>query len=147
MASAALLDVNVLVALLDGDHVHHDVAHDWFAGARRRPWATTALTENGAIRVLSNPVYHAAALTTSSIRQYLARLASLDGHLFWPSDVSLLDDEVLTEGAAVTHRQLTDVYLLALAVKHGGCLVTLDKSIPLSVVKGATAKHLLVLGT
>lgn len=145
MARAVLLDVNVLVALFDGDHVHHEAAHDWFADARRGPWATTPITETGAIRVLSNPAYHAAALTPSSIRAHLQRFCALEGHVFWPGDVSLLDD-VLTPNAAVTHRQLTDVYLLALAVRHGGCLATFDTSIPLSVVRGAGRKHLLTLG-
>lgn len=140
-----LLDVNVLVALFDGDHVHHDAAHDWFAGVRGRGWATTPLTENGAVRVLSNPAYHAAALTASTTREHLRRFCGLDGHRFWPCDVSLLD-EVLIAHAAVTHRQVTDVYLLALAVKHDGCLATFDTSIPLPVVMGASAKHLLVLG-
>ena len=51
----ALLDVNVLVALFDPDHVHHDLAHDWFADQRVRGWATSAVTENGLIRVLTNP--------------------------------------------------------------------------------------------
>jgi toxin-antitoxin system PIN domain toxin len=146
MARVALLDVNVIVALLSGDHVHHDAAHDWFADAGQRGWATTPLTENGAIRVLSNPAVHAAALTASSIRDHLRRFCGLDGHRFWPSDVSLLEADVLTPHAPITHRQLTDIYLLALAVRHDGCLATFDTSIPLPVVKGATRKHLLTLG-
>jgi len=146
MTRVALLDVNVLVALFDGDHVHHDAAHDWFTHARRRGWATTPITENGAIRILSNPAYHAAALTASSMREHLQRFCALEGHRFWPGDVSLLGTEVIVPHAAVTHRQLTDVYLLALAVKHDGCLATFDASIPMSVVAGASAKHLLTLG-
>ena len=146
MPRVALLDVNVLVALFDGDHVHHDAAHDWFAQARRRGWATTPITENGAIRVLSNPAYHAAALTASSTREHLQRFCAIEGHAFWPGDLSLLGKDVLVPHATVTHRQLTDVYLLALAVAHDGCLATFDTSIPVSVVKGATAKHLLTLG-
>ena len=146
MPRVALLDVNVLVALFDGDHVHHDAAHDWFAQARRRGWATTPITENGAIRVLSNPAYHAAAMTASSTREHLQRFCAIEGHAFWPGDLSLLGKDVLVPHATVTHRQLTDVYLLALAVAHDGCLATFDTSIPTSVVRGATAKHLLTLG-
>lgn len=146
MPRVALLDVNVLVALFDGDHVHHDAAHDWFSQARRHRFATTAITENGAIRILSNPAYHPAALTASSVRTQLQRFCKLAGHVFWPGAVSLLDEGALTPHAAVTHRQLTDVYLLALAVHHDGCLATFDSSIPLSIVKGATSKHLLTLG-
>jgi uncharacterized protein len=147
MPRVPLLDVNVLIALFDADHVHHNAAHDWFGDAGRRGWATTPVTENGAIRILSNPAYHAAALTASSVRQLVRRFCDHDAHVFWPADVSLLGDGVLAPHAALTHRQLSDVYLLALAVKHGGCLATFDTSIPVSTVKGATAKHLLTLGT
>jgi predicted nucleic acid-binding protein len=55
VARIALLDVNVLVAFFDPDHVHHDLAHDWFAGQRRSGWATCAITESGFVRVISNP--------------------------------------------------------------------------------------------
>ena len=109
--------------------------------------ALAVLHFTGEDRAVSNPAYHAAALTASSTRQHLQRLCALENHVFWPADISLLDADVLTAGAFITHRQLTDVYLLALAVKHGGCLATFDTSIPLSVVKGASSKHLLVLGT
>ncbi|HWJ56793.1 MAG TPA: hypothetical protein VNR90_11235, partial [Vicinamibacterales bacterium] len=51
----ALLDVNLLVALFDPDHVHHDISHDWFAEQRGVGWATCPLTENGLVRVLSSP--------------------------------------------------------------------------------------------
>lgn len=145
MARPALLDVNVLVALFDGEHVHHDAAHDWFGGARRHGWATTPLTENGALRVLSNPAYHAAALTPTTLRGHLQRFCANSDHAFWADDISLLADDVLAPHAALTHRQLTDVYLLALAVRHDGCLATFDTSIPLNVVRGATKKHLLTL--
>lgn len=53
----ALLDVNVLVALFDPAHVHHDAAHAWFGEHCAQGWATCALTENGLVRVLSNPAY------------------------------------------------------------------------------------------
>lgn len=146
MSRVALLDVNVIVALLDGEHVHHDAAHDWFAEIRTSGWATAPITENGALRVLANPAYHAAAIAPATLRSHLQRLCAVEGHVFWPGDVSLLDADVLTARAALTHRQLTDVYLLALAVKHRGCLATFDTSIPVSVVRGATRTHLEVLG-
>lgn len=146
MPRVALLDVNVLVALFDGDHVHHDAAHDWFAAERARGWATTPFTENGAIRILSNPAYHAAALTATSLRDHLRGFCTADDHVFWPADVSLLADDVLTPRATLTHRQLTDIYLVALAVAHDGALATFDTSIPLSTVRGAAKRHVLVLG-
>ena len=53
----ALLDVNVLVALFDPAHLHHEAAHVWFGRNRSRRWATCPLTENALVRVLSNPSY------------------------------------------------------------------------------------------
>ena len=41
--------------------------------------------------------------------------------------------------------QITDVYLLGLAVKNGGRLVTFDRGLPLKAVRGAEARHLVVL--
>jgi toxin-antitoxin system PIN domain toxin len=143
--SVALLDVNVIVALFDGDHVHHEAAHDWFADTGRLGWATTPVTENGALRVLSNPVYHAAALSPTTLRAHLQRFVARKGHAFWPGDVSLLDASVLAARSTLTHRQLTDLWLLALAVRHGGSLATFDRSIPWSVVRGATRAHLQII--
>jgi uncharacterized protein len=68
----ALLDVNVLVALFDPDHVHHEAAHGWFAANRAAGWATCPLTENGLIRVLSNPAYAVTPETPAAIVQRLA---------------------------------------------------------------------------
>ncbi|HEY7215024.1 MAG TPA: hypothetical protein VIC28_10365 [Thermoanaerobaculia bacterium] len=63
----ALLDVNVLVALFDPDHVHHEAAHTWFAAHRGAGWATCPLTENGLIRILSNPAYAATLETPAAL--------------------------------------------------------------------------------
>lgn len=146
MARVALLDVNVIVALFDGEHVHHDIAHDWFDEARHHGWATTPIVENGVLRVLSNRAYHSAALSPTTLRAHLRRFCADTAHVFWPDEVSLLDDDVLAPKATLTHRQLTDVYLLALAVQRQGTLVTFDASIPLAPVKGARRAHLTVLG-
>jgi predicted nucleic acid-binding protein len=42
-------------------------------------------------------------------------------------------------------RQVTDVYLLVLAVRHGGRLVTFDRSVPLKAVGSAGPEHLVML--
>ncbi len=145
MSRVALLDVNVIVALFDGEHVHHDIAHDWFADERHHGWATTPIVENGALRVLSSPAYHSDAISPTTLRAHLRTFCADGSHIFWPDDVSLLDDGVLAPQATLTHRQLTDVYLLALAVKHHGTLATFDGSIPLAPIKGARRAHLTVL--
>jgi toxin-antitoxin system PIN domain toxin len=139
----ALLDVNVLVALFDPEHLHHDAAHDWFGAHHGSGWATCPLTENGIVRVLSNPRYSPSAERPAEIVRRLAAFRASKHHVFWPDDVSLCDPRVFD--LVVGHRQLTDVYLLALAVSHHGVLATFDRSIPGKAARGASAEHLVVI--
>jgi uncharacterized protein len=143
--AVALLDVNVLVALFDPDHVHHDAAHDWFEDHRGSGWATSPITESGFVRVLSNPQYAGTLVRPSDLAGRLTRFCRAARHTFWPADVSLLDTTLFDLSRAGGHRQLTDVYLLGLAVSRGGCLATFDRSIPLGAVKGATPAALQVI--
>jgi hypothetical protein len=145
MARIALLDVNVLVALFDPDHVHHELAHDWFADHRAAGWATCPFTENGFVRVLSNPHYRTDASRPSVLIGHLRRFCASGHHHFWPATVSLRDDELFVVDSARGHRQLTDLYLLGLARKMGGALATFDRTIPLSAVKGLKSDHLAVI--
>jgi uncharacterized protein len=128
----ALLDVNVLIALFNDTHVHHEVAHDWFDDHRAFGWATCALMENGFLPILSPPgadVETDRATLFASLRTF----CSSGHHEFWsPFDASAL----------VSHRQLTDVYLLGLATRMGGTLATFDAHVPLHAVRGATRDHL-----
>jgi toxin-antitoxin system PIN domain toxin len=141
----ALLDINVLVALFDPDHVHHETAHDWFADSGRAGWATCPLTEAGFVRVLSNPAYGATLVRPADLSERLRRFCRSGGHVFWPDAVSLLDTSVFDLSRIGGHRQLSDVYLLGLAHKQGGRLATFDRSIPFTAVKGATAATLEVI--
>jgi hypothetical protein len=141
----ALLDINVLVALFDPDHVYHDLAHDWFADHRELGWATCPITQNGLIRVLGNPRYGSPVSSLRVVREAVQRFVSSTEHEFWPDDVSLTDDTLFNVSAMSGHRQLTDVYLLALATKWKGHLVTLDRSIPIRAVVGADATTLTVI--
>lgn len=134
---SALLDVNVLVALFDPAHPDHEDAHAWFARSRRHGWATCPLTINGCARVLSNPGYPTVEATTSEVLERLKALTASPEHQFWADDVSLLDTSVFRAQAIAGHRQITDVYLLGLAVHHGGRLATFDASIPIRSVVGA----------
>jgi toxin-antitoxin system PIN domain toxin len=146
MTGAALLDVNLLVALFDPDHVHHELAHDWFSESRASGWATCAVTENGLVRVLANPKYGSQVSGVPAILERLAKFRSSGHHRYWDGDVSLTDSAVFKPALIRGHRQVTDVYLLGLAVKHGGRLATFDRSIPAGAVVGATAKKLEVIG-
>ena len=142
MSGVSLLDVNLLVALFDPDHVHHELAHDWFADARGEGWATCPLTENGFVRVLSNPAYGASATGVADLVKRLHKFRQSGQHQFWLDTVSLTDTRVFNPPFIRGHRQLTDVYLLGLAHKMGGALATFDRTIPIGSVKGASRETL-----
>jgi hypothetical protein len=138
-----LLDVNLLIALFDPDHVHHEPAHVWFGIHRASGWATCPLTENGLVRILSSPAYSPAAERPAEIARRLRSFRGSGHHVFWPDDVSVCDFSVFN--LTVGHRQITDVYLLALAVRRGGRLATFDRSITVKAVRGAQADNLAVI--
>lgn len=144
-SSVALLDVNVLVALFDPAHVHHEIAHDWFADHREQGWATCPLTENGFLRTAGTVAGASEFVTVAALADRLRTFRSSGHHEFWPDDLSLLDERLFDTERARGHQQLTDVYLLGLAVKRRGTLVTFDRKVQLATVKGARREHLDVL--
>jgi uncharacterized protein len=140
----ALLDVNVLLALFDQDHVGHEAARSWLAAEIHHGWASCALTENGFVRIISQPRYPSPVSPGEAVERL--RLATdTEHHEFWPCAVSLLDHRRVDCRRVHGPRQVTDVYLLALAIERGGRLVTFDRSIPLSAAPGAGADQLVVL--
>jgi hypothetical protein len=144
MTGPALLDVNVLVALFDPDHVHHEAAHRWFGEHRSRGWATCPLTENGFVRVLSSAAYRSAPFPPGETLSRLRSFCASGHHAFWPDSVSLRA-ESLFPARALGHRQLTDVYLLGLARSRDGRLATFDRSIRPAFVAGARAEHVALI--
>jgi uncharacterized protein len=140
----ALLDINVLLALLDSDHVDHDRARDWISAEISHGWASCAITQNGFVRIISQPRYPSPVSPALALAR-LARASSTEYHEFWPCSVSLLDERIIDRSRLVGPRQVTDGYLLALAVHHDGRLVTFDRSVPLSTVHGAQEANLTVL--
>jgi uncharacterized protein len=140
----ALLDVNVLVALLDSDHASHDAAISWFAKHAREGWASCPITQNGCVRIMSNPGYPN-PLPVQAVIQHLADACREDIHEFWSDEVSLLDPNVVDSTRIHGSRQVTDIYLLALAVQHKGRFITFDAGIALAAARNATMQNLLVL--
>ena len=129
-----LLDINLLLALSDPMHVHHESAHLWFAETGQRAWATCPLTENGFIRIASHPNYPNRPGDVPAVLAIFRRLCEAPGHRFWSEDVSIL--QILEPPALITHTQITDVYLLGLAVQKSGKLATFDRRIPADAVRG-----------
>ena len=140
----ALLDVNVLLALLDTDHVEHRTAKAWLAREITDGWASCPITENGFVRIISQPRYPSPVPPAEAIA--LLQIATKTAHhQFWSCDVSLLGERHVLAEHLLGTKQVTDLYLLALAVHNGGRFVTFDRSIPLEAVPGASAEHLVLL--
>jgi hypothetical protein len=140
----ALLDVNVLLALLDVDHVDHALARSWISAEIDSGWASCAVTENGFVRVISQPKYPGAIHPGEAIRR-LRRATRTEHHAFWACGASLLDEEIIDRSRLHGPRQVTDAYLLALAAAKGGRFVTFDRSVPLEAARQAGPENLLVL--
>jgi toxin-antitoxin system PIN domain toxin len=140
-----LLDVNVWVALFDDAHTLSASANALIERPRVRI-ATCPLVENGVVRVLNVPSYGGRGpLGLSRVRDQLQRACTALDAEFWPDDVSLTDSTLFNFERLHGHNQITDAYLLALAVRHGGTLVAFDRAITLDAVHGAKSQHLMVL--
>ncbi|HMQ54575.1 MAG TPA: VapC toxin family PIN domain ribonuclease [Anaerolineae bacterium] len=129
-----LLDINLLLALSDPMHVHHDLAHHWFAQTGHHSWATCPLTENGFVRITSHPKYPNRPGDVATMLEILRQLCEVEGHEFWAEDISIRN--LLEPGAIISPSHITDIYLLGLSLHKGGKLATLDQRIPVSVVQG-----------
>lgn len=139
-----LLDINVLIALHDRDHVHHERAALWFESNIQQGWASCPLTQNGCLRIMSQPGY-SSPQPLSVLVAMLQNSTATPFHAMWNDDISLLDAARFRHPNIHSQRQLTDLYLLGLAVKNGGRLASFDQRIPLGAVRGATKDHLALL--
>jgi toxin-antitoxin system PIN domain toxin len=139
-----LLDVNVVIALVDPAHLQHEAAHAWFAAVGHLAFATCPITENGLLRIVGHPRYPGSPGPPSAVAAALQGLRALPGHAFWPDDISLADAARVQVARLATHTQVTDSYLLALAVAHGGKLATLDHRLAADAVVGGAAALVLL---
>ena len=141
----ALLDVNVLVALFDPAHIHHEAAHAWFAANRTNGWATCAITENAFVRVLSNPAYPGARTTVEDTVSRLRAFCAESDHVFWKETRSIRERGLFRWKHVQGHRQRTDVDRLALAVSMRGRLATFDSAMALRAVEGSQSSNLALI--
>lgn len=139
----ALLDINVIIALFDPDHAFHERAHQWWSTQLKEGWASCPLTENGVVRIMTNPAYSSKAqFTPAELIERLRIFASGTNHEFWPDDLSLRDRNAFASDRIHGGKQLTDIYLLELASKQGARLATFDTGVPLSPARHAAKKNL-----
>jgi uncharacterized protein len=140
----ALLDINVLIALLDPDHSLHQRAREWFSRNAATGWTSCPITQNGCARIMATAGYPN-PLPVRAVMERLREATRSPYHEFWAADVSLLEPRIADVSRIHGPRQLTDLYLLALAVHRGGRFVTFDGSVSVSAIKGAEKKHIVAL--
>lgn len=127
--SAYLLDVNVLLALLWPLHRLHPVTRRWFTRKARHGWATCPFTQAGFVRLTSNPAVSLLVVSPQEALELLAENMRQPHHRFWHDDISFPEAVAPFRDRLVGHRQVTDAYLLGLAIRHDGKLATLDRAV------------------
>jgi len=124
-----LLDVNVLVALMWPAHAAHSNVQAWFAKQAKQGWATCPFTQVALVRILSNPSFSSDAVTPQQALTALSTNLKHPNHKFWPDDISVTDAVEPVRKGLVGHNQITDAYLLGLAIRHKGKLATMDRGV------------------
>lgn len=124
-----LLDTNLLIALLWPSHERHDIAVRWFIRHRLEGWATCPFTETGFVRIVSNPAFSRDAVRPREAMHVLSANTAAGDHAFWAEDAPFAEVGEFAGERLIGHQQVTDTYLLGLAVRRGGALATLDENI------------------
>ncbi|HUY94917.1 MAG TPA: TA system VapC family ribonuclease toxin [Terracidiphilus sp.] len=146
--SASLLDVNVLIALHWENHSHHQAAIRWFSSHQAEGWATCPTTEAGFVRVISNPATDASAPSAASALELLKdSLGGNPHHQFWPDAIPLAAISGAVRTRIAGHNQVTDAYLLSLAIHRKARLVTFDRGLQSLAPKGSAEERALWLLT
>ena len=140
-ANRYLLDVNVLVALTSTTHVHHQLVKEWFNASADIQWSVCAFTEAGFVRTVTAP--RPGQLSMSEATTVLAQLTKHPGHRYQPinADWQTLCSPFFKRLYGT--KQVTDAYLLGLALSEGLVLATLDK--PIIHLAGEHGNHVLLV--
>jgi toxin-antitoxin system PIN domain toxin len=144
--SGHLLDANALIALLWPRHEHHDRLRRWFSRHAAQGWATCAFTQSAFVRIACQPAFAGQALAVSEVSELLMRNAAHPGHRLLAMDFGMAEVLGCCTGGVVGHRQVTDAWLLTLAVRHAMKLLTLDRGVPsLLATDAERARHITLL--
>ena len=127
--SPYLLDANALIALGWPAHQHHQRIQAWFKDHSRHGWATTPFTQAAFVRIVSQPAFSGSTIGPREAAELLTRSLGHRHHTFFPHDMEIAEVAALCTGGLMGHRQVTDAYLLALAVKRKCKLVTFDSGL------------------
>jgi uncharacterized protein len=135
-----LLDVNVLVARFWDRHPFYAKVRTWMDRHESDGWATCPITQLGAIRTISNPAFDKQTPRPAEALHWMERtLREHPAHHFWTDDATAFEACSNTAARLQGFRQLTDAYLLGLAVRHNAGFVTLDRRIQDLAVKDKQA--------
>jgi toxin-antitoxin system PIN domain toxin len=146
MSSGHLLDANALIALLWPRHEHHDRLRRWFSRHAAQGWATCAFTQSAFVRIVCQPAFAGQALAVSEVSELLMRNAAHPGHRLLAMDFGIAEVLGCCTGGVVGHRQVTDAWLLTLAVRHAMKLLTLDRGVSsLLATDAERARHVTLL--
>jgi toxin-antitoxin system PIN domain toxin len=129
MTRKNLLDLNVLIALTEPGHKHHRKAHEWLNSSGKNNWGVCPLTEAGFLRVTTNPAFRPGPRTLEQAIAIVQVLKGYPGYWYWEIDESWVNLTAPFAARIFGHQQVTDAYLLGLAIKAKGVLVTFDKGI------------------
>ena len=139
MSTVSLLDVNVLIAMTWPSHEAHGKVQRWLSQKGHEPWSSCPITQTSFVRILCNPGFSRHALTATDANTLLQSNLKHPGHQFWEDGIPLHDALHLVEGKLAGHQQVTDAYLLGLAIHKKGRLVTLDRRLSALLPAKATA--------
>jgi uncharacterized protein len=143
--SGFLLDVNVLIALLWPPHEAHARAQHWFARNAHQGWATCAMTQAGFVRIVSNPAFSRRAVSPRDALEVLSGSLQHPAHRFWTEDLEVTEALAHFGRRLLGHQQVTDAYLLGLAIHKKGRLATLDTNLSSPLPGQSAAKTRIVL--
>jgi toxin-antitoxin system PIN domain toxin len=141
--AVALLDINVLVALLSQDSDSHGAAQRWFLHNARKGWATCPITQAGFVRIMSNPASSRHVIRPAQAIEVLEDTLKFPVHEFWKDDLSMAQATADFREHLTGHQQTNDAYLLGLAIGHKGRIVTFDRGIP-ALASVAGLSHLVI---
>jgi uncharacterized protein len=127
--TAFLLDVNVLIALMWPAHEGHTEVQSWFRQKSGEGWATCPFTQAAFVRVISNPAFSRDAVTPQEAMKILDTNVKHTSHRFWADEIGFVQAAVPFAKRLEGHQQVTDAYLLGLAMHKRGSLATMDRGI------------------
>jgi toxin-antitoxin system PIN domain toxin len=142
---SCLLDVNVLIALLWPPHEAHARAQRWFARNVDHGWATCAMTQAGFVRIVSNPAFSRRAVSPADALEVLGGNVQHPAHHFWTEDIGVTEAMAHFGQRLLGHQQITDAYLLGLAIHKKGSLATFDAGLSSLLPEQSVARTRVVL--